>query len=60
MEDNKKEVKGKVFDKIAKAFKDFTKITVTTIGKHNVDKFVVDKRLIVPATVTNVFFLIKE
>ena len=54
MEDNKKEVKGKVFDKIAKAFEDFTKVTVTTIGKHNVDKFVVDKRLIVPATVTNI------
>lgn len=60
MEDNKKEVKGKIFDKIAKAFEDFTKVTVTTIGKHNVDKFVVDKRLIVPATVTNVESIIGE
>ena len=60
MDDNKKEVKGKFYDKIAKAFEDFTKVTVTTIGKHNVDKFVVDKRLIVPATVTNVESIIGE
>ena len=54
MEDNKKGVKRKVFDKSAKDFEGFNNVTVKTIGKHNVDKFVVDKRLIAPATVTNV------